>query len=55
MYKHDHPDSEIFKQGSEWKSVQTLGDYINKKHPYPCVVVGGELRKEKENGTKRPD
>ena len=42
-YDHAHPDAEIFKEGSEWAPKEkTLGDYIAKKHPYPCVVVGGE-------------
>jgi len=54
-YDHAHPDAEIFKEGSEWAPKEkTLGDYIAKKHPYPCVVVGGEPIKE-THGTKRPD
>lgn len=54
-YDHAHPDAEIFKEGSEWAPKEkTLGDYIAKKHPYPCVVVGGEPIKE-THGTERPD
>lgn len=53
-YDHAHSDSEIFKEGSEWRpKVQTLGDYIAKKHPYPCVVIGTEI--EEVNGTERPN
>lgn len=49
-YDHAHPDAEIFKEGSQWTSKEkTLGDYIAKKHPYPCVVIGGEYPSEPKN------
>lgn len=41
-YKYDHPDSDLFNE-------KTLGDYIAKKHPYPCVVVGGEPVKKEDD------
>ena len=34
-YNHAHPDSDLFNE-------KTLGYYIAKKAPWPCVVVGGE-------------
>lgn len=34
-YKHDHPDSDLFNDKSDYK-----------KAPWPCVVVGGEAPKE---------
>lgn len=44
-YKHDHPDSDLFNE-------KTLGDYIAKKAPWPCVVVGGEPPEEKDDGQR---
>ena len=41
-YNHAHPDSDLFNE-------KTLGDYIAKKAPWPCVVVSGELQ-EKDDG-----
>ena len=32
-YKYDHPDSDLFNE-------KTLGDYLSRKAPWPCVVVG---------------
>lgn len=50
MYKHDHPDSDIFKEGSEWRpKVQTLGDYVRQKTDCPCVVVGGEYGRPEDS------
>jgi hypothetical protein len=54
-YDHAHADSDIFKTGSEWRSkVQTLGDYVRQKAPWPCVVVGAKPLEE-TNGTERSD
>ena len=46
-YNHAHPDSDLFNE-------KTLGDYIAKKAPWPCVVVGGEPPEIKD-GTQRSD
>lgn len=46
-YKYDHPDSDLFNE-------KTLSDYLARKAPWPCVIVGGEPGKE-NHGTERPD
>ena len=40
-YNHDHPDSDLFNE-------KTLGDYLARKSPWPCVVVGGEPTETKD-------
>ena len=52
-YDYAHADSDIFKEGSEWRpKVQTLGDYIRQKAPWPCVVVGAQPLGEDDGRTK---
>ena len=45
-YDHSHPDSDLFNE-------KTLGDYLRKKAPWPCVVVGGEQTKEDKDVTRQ--
>ena len=40
-YDHAHPDSDLFNE-------KTLGDYLSRKAPWPCVVVGGEFQEIKD-------
>lgn len=45
-YQHDHPDSDLFNE-------KTLGDYLSRKAPWPCVVIGGEYGNERPDSTDR--
>ena len=47
-YKYDHPDSDLFNE-------KTLGDYLSRKAPWPCVVVGVQSKEDKDVTRQRAE
>lgn len=48
QYNHAHPDSDLFNE-------KTLGDYLARKAPWPCVVVGEQTKEDKDATRQRTE